>query len=732
MSTDSPISPKLAPLEWKAFLALALLLPSPALFAQSSPSAISRLAHAVDATRTVTLRGNTRREAKAANDRGRVADDRLFQHLQLVLRRSPEQEKALQQFLLDVNDRASPSYHKWLTAAQVGERFGLAESEITAVTSWLQDSGFSVNAVSPSSTFIDFSGNARALRRAFHTEIHHLNVHGKAHLANMSDPQIPAALAGIVKGVSSLNDFRPRPQHTAIRAAANAAPAATTSNGLTLVAPADLATIYHFSPLFRSGISGQGQTVLVIEDTDLYTVADWFAFRRRFGLAKAFPDATLSQIHPAPGTGGACADPGANGDDVEAAIDVQWASAAAPSANIVLASCDNTDFNFGGFVAMENLLTSGSVPSPIISISYGAAETELGSAGNAYINDLYQLAALEGVSVYVSAGDSGADGNDSDRAADIATNGINASGFSSTPYNVSVGGTDYQDTYLGQTSTYWNTTNTASGGSAKSYIPEIPWNDSCGSELIATFVTGSPLTYGSGGFCNSSFASDNGFLNMVAGSGGPSTCALGDSDPATPGTVSGSCAGQPKPDWQSVFGNPSDGVRDQPDVSLFAANGVWGHGYLFCYSDPAFHGIPCNQGFFLGGGTSFSAPILASVQALVNQKTKTNWGNPNPVLYSLGNAQYGVSGNAGCDSSLGNGISPSCSFNDVTQGDMTVYCQAGSPNCFAPSGQYGVLSTSTTAYEPAFRATPGWDFATGLGTINATNFVNAWASGSTQ
>ncbi len=732
MSTNLLVSKRFVFFKPEALLSLALLIASPSLFAQSSPSAVSRLARAVDASRTVTLGGNTRREANAVNDRGRVADDSIFQHLQLVLSRSPQQEAALKQYLRDVHNQGSPSFHKWLTASQVGERFGLAEPELRAVTQWLQSSGLTVNTVSPSSTFIDFSGNARAIRRAFHTEIHHLNVRGKAHLANMSDPQIPVALAGIVKGVSSLNNFRPRPQHTAIRAA-NAVPAYTSSNGsFMLVAPADLATIYNFNPLFQSGTSGQGQTVLVIEDTNLYTVADWLAFRRRFGLTKRFPEATLSQIHPALGTGGACADPGANGDDVEAAVDVEWASAAAPSANIVLASCDNTDFNFGGFVALENLLTGGDAPPPIISISYGDAETDLGSAGNAYINDLYQLAALEGVSLYVSAGDSGADGNNSDRQADLATNGLNASGFSSTPYNVSVGGTDYEDTYLGQTGTYWNSANTAAGGSAKSYVPEIPWNDSCGSELLSSFFSGSPVTYGESGFCNSSFAANNGLLTIGAGSGGPSSCAFGDSDPATPGAVSGTCAGQPKPDWQAVFGNPGDGVRDQPDVALFAANGVWGHGYLFCYSDPAFNGAPCNQSLFIAGGTSFGAPILASVQSLVNQKTGTNWGNPNPVLYSLGNTQYGGSGSTSCDSSLGNGISSSCIFNDVTQGDMTVYCQAGTANCFAPSGQYGVLSTSTTAYQPAFKAASGWDFATGLGTVNVTNLVNAWASGSSQ
>lgn len=86
--------------------------------------------------------------------------------------------------------------------------------------------------------------------------------------------------------------------------------------------------------------------------------------------------------------------------------------------------------------------------------------------------------------------------------------GITVNGRASTPYNVAVGGTDFSDTYSGTTSTYWNSTNTSSNGSAKSYIPEIPWNTTCGSQLFATFE-GSSTTYGSSGFCNSSFISNN-------------------------------------------------------------------------------------------------------------------------------------------------------------------------------------------------------------------------------
>jgi len=183
--------------------------------------------------------------------------------------------------------------------------------------------------------------------------------------------------------------------------------------------------------------------------------------------------------------------------------------------------------------------------------------------------------------VFVAAGDSGAAGCDNSVAE--ATHGIGVNAFASTPNNVAVGGTDFSDTYSGTNATYWNSSNASAFGSALSYIPEISWNDSCAGQLVSAYE-GYTLTYGSSSFCNDPTI---GFLlqTTVAGGGGPSQCATG--TPSINGVVSGTCAGWPKPSWQSVFGNPNDGVRDTPDVSLFAADGLWSHFYVFCWSNTA-------------------------------------------------------------------------------------------------------------------------------------------------
>jgi hypothetical protein len=281
------------------------------------------------------------------------------------------------------------------------------------------------------------------------------------------------------------------------------------------------------------------------------------------------------------------------------------------------------------------------------------------------------------------------------------------SGYASTPYNVSVGGTDF-DLNASNASSYWNTSNNSQGASAKSYIREIQWNDSCSAiELGTTGCVGNNLQ----------------FLDIVGGSGGQSNCAFQDN--------SGQCqGGYPKPTWQTGTGVRQDGVRDSPDVSLFASNGFNHSFYMLCEAD-ALQPYSCNIGsqyaFLAIGGTSASSPAFAGIMALVNQKTGSRQGNANYVLYKLA-SQAGAS----CDStalSSSQLTSNSCIFYDTTKGNNSVPCNFGSPNCgAAPSGGYGVLVDPNDGKTPAWTTTRGYDMATGLGSVNVANLVNKWST----
>ncbi len=718
--------------KWGSFsvVVVAVLIGAPSLNAQveSGLHARPRITQSINEMDRVALQGNTRPEARLANDRGPVANDFVMEHILLQLKRSPEQEAALQQFLDELHTKDSPNFHHWLTAQEFGERFGLAKTDLDTVTTWLESHGLRVNVVYPSGMLIDFSGTAGLVRRAFQTEIHYLDVKGEKHVGNISDPRIPAALAPVVAGVISLHDFRPHAMYHLHKARTEFTFTDASGNPTYAVVPADLATIYNLNPLFSAGISGQGQTIVLIEDTDVFSASDWSTFRSTLGLS-GYTSASFAQVHPASPSGpNNCGAPGTFApNNAEAILDAEWASASAPSAAIEMAACADTGTTFGGLIAMQNLINGSTPPPSIMSISYGQCETVNGAAANAAYNSAYQQAVAEGVSVFVAAGDSGAAG--CDNSVPEATHGIAVNAFASTPYNVAVGGTDFSDTYSGTNGTYWNSSNTPAFGSAISYIPEIPWNDSCAGALLSTYLGFNP-TYGSTSLCNDSLYGSF-FATTVAGGGGPSACATG--APSTSGVVSGSCAGWPKPSWQSVLGNPTDGVRDTPDVSLFAADGLWSHYYIFCWSDTAHGGAACgsNPSAWSGaGGTSFASPIMAGIQALIDQKAGGPQGNPAPVYYQLAAAEYGSSGNTSCNSDKGNAVANNCIFYDVTSGDMDVDCVG--PNCFLGGGSVGVLSTSNTTFAPGYGTSTGWDFATGIGTINATNLVNNWPSGTPQ
>lgn len=732
-------------LSFVAILALiTALVVSPA-FAQSA----ARITQPIDESNLVRLVGNTRSEANGLNDRGQVANDLPLEHLQLVLQRSAGLEQQLENLIAEQQRKGSPLYHKWLTPKQFGQRFGTSPQDIATLTQWLGSHGFTVESVFDSGMVMQFSGTAGQIKQAFHTEIHNLDVDGKQHIANMSDPKIPAALAGVVKGVYSLNDFMP---HSMMKKRTDL-DIVLDGDEYYALAPPDLATIYNLNPAFTAGYTGAGQTIVVIEDTFLENVSDVATFRSAFGLSGY--SGTFSEVSP---TGAAtCTNPGVNGDEDEASLDAEWSGAAAPNASIVMAACADTATVFGGLNALQNLLNgpSASIPN-VVSISYGECESENGASANASYYNTYQQAASEGVSVFVSSGDESAASCDADRS--VATHGIAVSGFTSTPYNVSVGGTDFGDTYESLVggpplSTYWSPTNSATFSTALSYIPEIPWNDSCAGYLLYS-LEGFTQSYGAGGFCNDTTIPGTSFRSTASGSGGPSNCATGAPTTGETGVTSGTCAGYAKPSWQSgLVGNPADGVRDIPDVSLFAANGLWSHFYVYCLTDTSEGGAPAcdytnasDVNDLAAGGTSFSSPIMAGIQALVNQANGESYqGLPTPRYYALAGLEYGATGDSACNSSLGTGANSSCVFYDVTLGDMDVNCDEdvsrghpstviGTFDCYGTVANgttvtyQGALSTSNNVLGIAYGTNAGWDFPTGIGTVNAYNLIQNWTS----
>lgn len=701
------------------FAACAALLAAAALGTSGQDeNSAPRITQSVDESRLTVLRGNISPLARSARDLGPAAPSLPMDHMLLVLRRGPGQEASLEALLARQQDRGSPDYHRWLTPREFGREFGPSDQDIQAVTLWLESHGFQVNAVSHGRTLIDFSGVSAQVQSAFHTAIHRYSVRGEEHWANSSDPMIPAALAPVVVGIHALNNFRPRPMAHSLGAVrrdkatgkfTRLNPEFTyplncqnTQSGCNLaLGPYDFAQEYNVTPAWNAGINGTSVTIAVVGDSNI-NPADVANFRSAFGLSANAPKVT---IVPAPLGDGA--DPGLTGDEGEATLDVQWAGAVATGATINLVIADPNTTN-GVDTAAEYAVDNDIAP--ILSESFGSCEAQLGAAGNAFYNAMWQQAASEGITVVVASGDQGPAGCEpppppqSNWSAQPATTGLAVSGLASTPYDVAVGGTDFND--FANASMYWSVNNAPiTQASLLSYVPEIPYNDSCGNPVLATLgagFTGDPESD-----CNASAAITDQLVQVVGSGGGPSNCTggAGGTNTCTPGHYS-------KPSWQAGPGVPADGARDIPDVSLFAGDGLSGSFYIVCQQDqntPA--GTPCNLNSpyndFVGfGGTSVSTQAFAGIMALVNQKAGGAQGNPNPVLYALASQQ-------------------SQALIDVSAGGTASPCQPSTPNCTRTSAgdTYGIL---TSGAAPAYGAGAGYDLATGLGSVNVSNLVNAW------
>ena len=549
-----------------------------------------RLPSVIDSARVQTLSGHHPQWAAPANDAGLVPASLKIESIALVLARSPQQEQAFEQLLRDQQDPSSPEFHQWLTPDEIGQRFGLSENDISVITAWLQSQGMQGIWVSPSRIFVGFSGTAANVGRAFGTDLHYYNVNGKQLVSVSSDPIIPAALAPAIRSVRGLFTVEEHPNHF-IRPEEAVGPNLTIPSGSTafhFIAPGDFATIYD-QP---AGLTGAGTTIGIVAEarTD---AADFNNFKSLTG--SSFPNPTeviptaFGGVDPGPAY---TAQPNCSSScdsldyQGEATLDVFRAGSVAPGASLLLVA--STAGSGGIAVDAQYLVESNPVPAQVMSISFGACELAGGPSGVEYWDSLFQQAAGEGISVFVSSGDSGASGCDSAFVTPPTTPAANSPNYiCSSSYATCVGGTEFNDS--SNSSTYWNANNGVNLQSALGYIPEGAWNEPLDSNS-------DPVVAGSGGGVSSYVAT---------------------------------------PSWQTGAGVPAGrSGRYTPDVAFSSS----GHdGYFGCF---AAGGGSCVSGaggtpFSVFSGTSAAAPGMAGIAALLDQQASRAQGNLNPSLYLL-------------------------------------------------------------------------------------------------
>ncbi|HWJ46929.1 MAG TPA: protease pro-enzyme activation domain-containing protein, partial [Candidatus Udaeobacter sp.] len=173
----------------------------------------------------------------------------------LLLAPTAQQEHDAAKLVASQHDPSSPDYHKWLTPAKYGDRFGLASEDAQKVRQWLESKGLTVHEVSQSRRFISFSGTVGQVEQTFSTQMHSYSFKKQKFIANSTDVQIPAALTPVVKGVVRLHSD---PHQPALKIGDKIKVEKKTGKiegpyGLHFLGPADFATIYNVQPLYDAG-----------------------------------------------------------------------------------------------------------------------------------------------------------------------------------------------------------------------------------------------------------------------------------------------------------------------------------------------------------------------------------------------------------------------------------------------------------------------------------------------
>ena len=652
-----------------ALLSLAALVPGAALATQADA-----IVHPINNAARAALPDEHAHWANAANDLGTLPRDLPLTHLALALRRSAQNQQAYENFLREQQDPASVNYHHWLTPTEIGERFGATQHDIDALSNWLRMQGLAVEAVANSHTRITFSGRASDVAAAFGTQLHYFQTGAEKRIANTAAPSIPAALQDAVQSVSGLRSIKFRPAHamamrSALLRSGAPQPAETHCDGSVCrhsVFPADFANIYHLNPVYGQGIDGSGQSIAIVGRARV-SAADIQSFQARADLAVRAPVTIIPPGGTDPGppatscsaTGTPSCDHPSDqvSDQFEATLDVQRAGSVAPGAAIKLIVSVDSGSHDGLQTAIEYAIDTTPVTAHILSISFLTCEADNGSAIVHSIDDLFSQAAMEGISVFVASGDSGAAGCEDQTQAPTAGQVAGTNALCSSAQVTCVGGTQFNDT--ANPSFYWLGSNGYAYVSATDYIPEGAWNE----------------------------PTDSGATQFASTGGGVSTYI-------------------PTPPWQVGAGVPGHQGRYTPDVSLSASTH---DGYFSCM---AASGGACTVGtngsftFLVAAGTSASAPSMAGVAALLNQKIGTPQANLNPRLYALA-------------ANPANGV-----FHDVTVASSGVtnctlavpsLCNNSTPGASGLSGGLQGYSVGT-----------GYDLATGLGSIDVTNLLSEW------
>ena len=575
-------------------------------------------------------------------------------------------QDALEQYIYSTVTQGNPSYHRFLTTAQFADRYGATADEITKVKSFLKQQGLTQVELLPNHLAIKVSGTIGQFNTAFHTSIHDYQASdGSTFHRPNATPSMPSALSGtlvVASGLSSEARYRshrvsalfppqPGPKTNALaKGAAAPAVAPCTGNPTATCTPGeftvgDVANRYNINPLYKAGVNGKGSTIGIATLAN-FLPADAYSYWSTIGLAVK-PN-RITQVHV---DGGGPL--GSNAGSGETSLDVEQSGGLAPWANIIVYDAPNTDAGF--FDVFNQAVSDNKVDS--LSVSWGSPEIFYFPQLNGGVDFTDELlafhqvfleAAAQGISMFATSGDSGA--YDTVRGlggslTDPVPPPLTADAPGSDPYITTAGGTTVPFSF------------SFSGGPTASISKESVW----GWDYISKYF-------------QTNFGVDiTGEVFSVGGGGGVSVFwPLPRYQQFTSGIR--------KSEKNQTLFLPAFGInytlpgnyrgRNVPDISL-NADPESGYSFVSSLDGPGL--------LTFEGGTSFVAPQLNGISALLKQSTRGRVGLWNPQVYALQNIF---------------GYGPVSAFSDIRAGDNWFY---NGVNGYDPGAGIGTLNVTNLA-----------------------------------
>ncbi len=604
-----------------------------------------------------------------------------------------QHQNQLDRMVQQLYQKGSPNYQKWVDQSMINANFSPSAQAVNAVQNFLTAHNLTILHVAENNFYIKAQGTIGAMEQAFHVQIDNYKFQGKTLRSNTGNPSVPTIMAGLVAGITGLDNlgFQPafvrpqnpdgtRPQMIPLSSSGpkgvffegqcfrapetqtftgggntatytgNRYGADITNNTLGHLppcgySPGEMQTAYDMSPLYAGGWDGSGQTVVITDAFGSATIQqDAQVFSEVYGL----PPVNL-QVLRAPGAVNNPADPGW---DTETTLDVEWVHAMAPKANVVLVIGPTNHSDLDEAINWAVIHHLGNT----ISNSWSSLEGFGNPVTLDRVNRILEVAAAQGIDVNFASGD---DGDEVIRA------GFKTVDFpASSPFATGVGGTSLalnpDNTIAFQAG--WGTNLTRIANTiAQGSTPVVP-----------------PLNLG---------------FQFGAG-GGPSLTFA-------------------KPSFQSSL---PGSVREVPDISMLADP----------YTGAEFIQTVGGQlGVGVVGGTSLATPMFSALMAIASQKAGHGLGQAASLVYGLPAGAVNDIVPVGSANNVAGVIDGSPVSADSLAAPLentTIYYSAFYDSPYSTRWfviTFGTDSSLTTA--------AGWDDVTGVGAPDGTNFVNALA-----